>query len=53
MIGGWFIDREAAHDTLKNIITVPVPMHKLLGAKLVVTGLLSVVFGVYSVCVTC
>lgn len=52
MIGGWFIDREAAHDTLKNIITVPVPMHKLLGAKLVVTGLLSVVFGVYSVCVT-
>lgn len=52
MMGGWFIDREAAHDTLKNIITVPVPMHKLLGAKLVVTGLLSVVFGVYSVCVT-
>ena len=40
MIGGWFIDREAAHDTLKNIITVPVPMHKLLGAKLVITGLL-------------
>lgn len=52
MIGGWFIDREAAHDTLKNIITVPVPMHKLLGAKLVITGLLSMVFGVYSVCVT-
>lgn len=52
MIGGWFIDREAAYDTLKNIITVPVPMHKLLGAKLVITGLLSVVFGVYSVCVT-
>ncbi|MEH2959044.1 ABC transporter permease [Candidatus Merdisoma sp. JLR.KK006] len=52
MIGGWFIDRETTHDTLKNIITVPVSMSKLLGAKLVITGMLSVVFGVYSVGVT-
>lgn len=52
MIGGWFIDRETTHDTLKNIVTVPVPMSKLLGAKLTVTGLLSLAFGIYSSCLT-
>lgn len=52
MIGGWFIDRESAHDTLKNIVTVPVSMPGLLGAKLLVTGLLSLLFGLYSVCIT-
>ena len=34
MIGSWLIDRESAHDTLKNIMTVPVALPKLLGAKL-------------------
>lgn len=52
MIGGWFIDRESVNDTLKNIVTVPVPMSELLGAKLFVTALLALMFGVYSVCVT-
>ena len=52
MAGGWFIDREAVHDTLKNIVTIPVSMPKLLGAKLLVTGMLAVIFGFYSVCVT-
>lgn len=52
MIGGWFINRETANDTLKNIITVPVPMSRLLGAKLFMTFLLALLFGVYSVCVT-
>ena len=50
MIGGWFVDRESTHDTLKNVLTVPVPMSKLLAAKLAVTGLLSLALGVYSVC---
>ena len=52
MIGGWSIDRETTGDVLKNIITIPVSMPKLLGAKLLVTGLLSLIFGLYSVCVT-
>ena len=52
MIGGWFIDREAAHDTLKNIVSIPVPMSRLLGAKLLVTAMLTLAFGLYSVCVT-
>lgn len=52
MIGGWLIDRESANDTLKNILTVPVSMPKLLFAKLLVTGCLSLLFGIYSVGVT-
>ncbi|MDO4336775.1 MAG: ABC transporter permease [Eubacteriales bacterium] len=52
MIGGWLIDRESAHDTLKNIMTIPVSMPKMLGAKLVLTGILAVLLGVYSVAVT-
>lgn len=52
MIGGWLIDREYTSDTLKNIVTIPVAMPGLLTAKLVVTGMLSLVFGIYSVCAT-
>lgn len=52
MIGGWLIDRESAHDTLKNIMTIPVSMPKVLGAKLFLTGILSVLLGIYSVFVT-
>lgn len=52
MIGGWLIDREAAGDTLKNVVTVPVPVYRLLGGKLLVTALLALIFGAYSVCVT-
>ena len=39
MIGGWLIDRENTHDTMKNLLTVPVSYPKLLGGKLAVTGL--------------
>ena len=52
MIGGWLIDRENTHDTMKNLLTVPVSYPKLLGDKLAVTGLLSLLFGLYSVAVT-
>ena len=52
MIGGWLIDRENTHDTMKNLLTVPVSYPKLLGGKLAVTGLLSLLFGCYSVAVT-
>lgn len=48
MIGGWLIDRERADDTLKNIVTVPVAMPKLLGAKLLLMALVTLVFGLYS-----
>ena len=52
MIGGWLIDREAANDTMKNLLTVPVSLPRLLGAKLIVTAILAFLFGLYSVGVT-
>lgn len=52
MIGGWLIDRENRSDTLKNILTVPVSMPRLLFGKLVVTGILSLLLGLLSVGVT-
>ena len=48
MIGGWFIDRESTHDTLKNIMTIPVSMPKMLGAKLLLVSMLAVLLGIYS-----
>ncbi|HJC25708.1 MAG TPA: ABC transporter permease [Candidatus Eisenbergiella merdavium] len=52
MIGGWLIDRENSGDTMKNLLTVPVPYPRLLGSKLAVTGALALLFGIYSVLVT-
>ncbi|WP_410745053.1 ABC transporter permease [Clostridium neonatale] len=52
MIGGWLIDRESTHDTLKNIMTIPVSMPKMLGAKMLLVGMLAVLLGIYSVGVT-
>ena len=52
MIGGWLIDRENTHDTMKNLLTIPVFYSRLLGGKLAVTALLSLLFGLYSVAVT-
>lgn len=52
MIGGWLMDRENTHDTMKNLLTVPVSYSTLLGGKLAVTALLSLLFGLYSVAMT-
>ena len=52
MIGGWLIDRENNHDTMKNLLTIPVSYPKILGGKLAVTALLSLLFSLYSVVVT-
>ena len=52
MIGSWLIDREATHDTLKNIMTIPVSIPKMLGAKLLLIGMLAIVLGIYSVGIT-
>ena len=41
MIGSWLIDRESTHDTLKNIMTIPVSMPDVLGAKLFWVGTVS------------
>lgn len=46
------MDRESSHDTLKNIMAVPVSMPGLLGTKLLLTGMLAVFLGIYSAGVT-
>ncbi len=52
MIGSWLIDRESTHDTLKNIMTIPVSMPGMLGAKLFWVVILTLFLGFYSVGVT-
>ena len=44
MIGGWLIDRESTHDTLKNLVTVPVNRTKLVLSKMLVLLLFAVGF---------
>ena len=48
LIGGYMIDHEYTDDTLKNIITVPVSIRRLLFAKLICVGIVSVLLGVFS-----
>lgn len=48
LIAGYTIAREKTDDTLKNIVTIPVPYHALIGGKLIVCGFLSLFFGVTS-----
>lgn len=45
LIAGYMISREQTDDTLKNILTVPISFKRLLTGKLIVCGVLSVVFG--------
>lgn len=45
LIAGYMISREQTDDTLKNILTVPVSFKRLLIGKLMVCGVLSIVFG--------
>lgn len=52
LTGGYLINREYTDDTLKNILTVPVSFRKFLAGKLAAIGILSILFGVYSLIVT-
>jgi len=46
LIAGYLIAREHTDDTWKNIVTIPISYRQLLSGKLVVCGLLSLLFGV-------
>ena len=48
LIGGYMIDHEYTDDTLKNIMTVPVSMRRLLLAKLICVGVISAILGLFS-----
>lgn len=45
LIAGYIISREHTDDTLKNILTVPISFKRLLTAKLIVCGVLSIILG--------
>lgn len=44
LIAGYIIDRERTDDTLKSILTIPVSFRRMLTGKLVVVGILAVLF---------
>ena len=48
LIAGYIIAREGKDDTLKSIMTIPVPYSRLLCGKLLVCALLSLFFGLVS-----
>ena len=48
LTGGYLINREYTDDTLKSIMTIPVFFPKLLFGKLIVTGVLTILFGAFS-----
>ncbi len=48
LTGGYIINREYTDNTLKSMITVPVSQKQLLIGKLIVTGLLTILFALFS-----
>ncbi len=52
LLGGYLINREYTDNTLKNILPVPISFQRLLFAKMLAMGILSVLFGFYSYTVT-
>lgn len=47
LIGGFLIDREYTDNTLKTMLTVPVSFRKMLVGKLIVTGILTILFSIF------
>lgn len=52
LIGGYMINREYTDDTLKNLLTVPLPFAKLLLVKLATLSILSVLLGLFNALIT-
>ena len=48
LIGGFLINREYTDNTLKNMLTVPISFREMLVGKLIVTGILTIMFAVFS-----
>ncbi|EGT3954613.1 ABC transporter permease [Clostridioides difficile] len=48
LIGGYFINREYTDQTLKNILTVPISLRKLLVGKLIAVGGITVLLSLFS-----
>lgn len=48
LIGGYIINREYVDHTLKNMLTVPLPVRKLLAGKLITVGIVTALYGFFS-----
>ena len=48
LIAGYLVSREQTDDTLKNLLTIPVSLKRLMVGKLVVCGALSILLGLVS-----
>lgn len=48
LIGGYIINREYTEQTLKNILTVPISLRKLLAGKLIALGVLTILLSLFS-----
>ncbi|WP_430612502.1 ABC transporter permease [Enterococcus sp. DIV0876] len=48
LVGGFLINREYLDNTLKSIVTIPISIKKLLLAKLIVTGFISLLYSLFS-----
>jgi len=48
LIGGYIINREYTDHTLKTMLTVPISFRKMLTGKLIVLGVITVLFAVFS-----
>ncbi|MCC0628231.1 MULTISPECIES: ABC transporter permease [unclassified Clostridioides] len=48
IIGGYLINREYTDQTLKNILTVPISLRKLLAGKLIMVGGLTILLSLFS-----
>lgn len=52
LIGGYVINREYTDDTLKNILTIPISFKRLIIAKLIFIGIISLIFAFYNFLIT-
>lgn len=46
LIFGYLVNREIKDDTLKNLVTIPIPMGKIMVGKLIVCAAISLILGV-------
>lgn len=52
LIGGYLINREYVDDTLKNVLSIPISMRRIIFGKLCTLGIISILLGIYCFLVT-
>lgn len=52
LVGGYLINREYVDDTLKNILCIPISMHRMVTGKLCTIGVITILLSLYNFIVT-